>query len=50
MSGGSTRGAGLGLSIVRLIVDKLGGHIWVEDRVPGDPSKGSVFAVQLRKA
>jgi signal transduction histidine kinase len=50
MSGGSTRGAGLGLSIVRLIVDKLGGRIWVEDRVPGDPSKGSVFVVQLRKA
>ncbi|HEY3273613.1 MAG TPA: ATP-binding protein [Methanocella sp.] len=50
MSGGSTRGAGIGLSIVRLIVDKLGGHIWVEDRVPGDPSQGSVFVVQLPKA
>ncbi|MGA9141309.1 MAG: ATP-binding protein [Methanocella sp.] len=50
MSGGTTRGAGLGLSIVRLIVDKLGGRIWVEDRVPGDRSQGSVFVVQLRKA
>jgi signal transduction histidine kinase len=50
MSGGSTRGAGLGLSIIRLIVDRLGGHIWVEDRVPGDRSQGSVFVVQLRKA
>jgi Signal transduction histidine kinase len=46
MSGGSTRGAGLGLSIVKLIVDKLGGHIWVEDRVPGDPSQGE----HLRRA
>lgn len=50
MTGGSTRGAGLGLSIVRLIMDKLGGRIHVEDRVPGDPSQGSVFVVQLRKA
>jgi signal transduction histidine kinase len=50
MAGGTTRGAGLGLSIVRLILDRLGGRIWVEDRVPGDPSQGSVFVVQLRKA
>jgi len=44
------KGFGLGLSIVRAIVDKFGGRIWVEDRVPGDFSKGSVFKVALPKA
>lgn len=46
----TTRGAGVGLSIVNIIVAKLGGYIWVEDRVQGDPSQGSVFVVQLPKA
>jgi signal transduction histidine kinase len=40
-------GSGLGLSIVRAIVEAYHGIIWVEDRVPGDPSKGSVFRVAL---
>jgi PAS domain S-box-containing protein len=46
----TTRGAGVGLSIVRVIVDKYGGSIYVEDRVKGDPSKGSVFVVELPAA
>ena len=46
----TTKGAGVGLSIVRVIVDKYGGFIHVEDRVKGDPSKGSVFIVDLPKA
>jgi signal transduction histidine kinase len=41
---------GLGLSIVRAIVEAYHGMIWVEDRVLGDPSKGSVFRVALPMA
>ncbi|OGS44833.1 MAG: hypothetical protein A3K76_06785 [Euryarchaeota archaeon RBG_13_57_23] len=44
------KGFGLGLSIVSSIVSKYGGRIWVEDRVPGDFSKGTVFKVSLPKA
>jgi PAS domain S-box-containing protein len=44
------KGFGLGLSIVRTIVDGFGGKIWVEDRVKGDFSKGSVFKMLLPKA
>ena len=39
--------SGLGLSIVRAIVEAYHGLVWVEDRVLGDPSKGSVFRVAL---
>lgn len=46
----TTKGAGVGLSIVNVIVTKYGGRIRVEDRVKGDPSKGSVFIVDLPKA
>jgi len=46
----TTKGAGVGLSIVSVLVQKYGGHIRVEDRVKGDPSQGSVFTVELPKA
>ncbi|UCE81129.1 MAG: HAMP domain-containing histidine kinase [Methanobacteriota archaeon] len=41
---------GLGLSIVRTIVEAYHGMVWVEDRVTGDHSKGSVFRVALPMA
>ena len=44
------KGFGLGLSIVRTLVDKFGGEIWVEDRARGDFTKGSVFKIKLPRA
>ena len=44
------KGFGLGLSIVSTMVDRFGGRIWVEDRVPGDYTKGAVFRIMLPKA
>jgi signal transduction histidine kinase len=39
--------SGLGLSIVRAVVEAYHGMVWVEDKVQGDHSKGSVFRVAL---
>ncbi|MFQ5815656.1 MAG: PAS domain S-box protein, partial [Candidatus Hydrothermarchaeaceae archaeon] len=45
-----TRGSGVGLYLCKLLVDKYGGKIWVENRVRGDRKKGSVFHITLPKA
>ena len=46
---GTTRahGKGLGLFIVKTLVERVGGSVTVEDRVPGDYTKGSKFIVKL---
>ena len=44
---GALPASGLGLSTARAIVDAYKGMVWVEDRVPGDHSKGSVFKIAL---
>jgi signal transduction histidine kinase len=44
---GNMSGSGLGLSIVRAVVEAYHGLVWVEDKVQGDHSKGSVFRVAL---
>jgi PAS domain S-box-containing protein len=40
-------GRGLGLYLVKSLVDDFHGKVWVEDRVPGDHTKGARFIVLL---
>ncbi|VUT27507.1 MAG: sensory histidine kinase CreC [Candidatus Syntrophoarchaeum sp. GoM_oil] len=42
---GGIYGSGLGLALVKQIIDGYGGKIWVEDRLKGDYTKGSKFVV-----
>lgn len=44
------KGAGMGLSIVKSLVDRYGGSIWVENRIADDYSRGSAFNILLPKA
>lgn len=41
------KGRGLGLFIVRTLAERFGGSVTVEDKVPGDYSRGSRFIVSL---
>ncbi len=40
-------GKGLGLYLVKALVDGFQGRVWAEDRVPGDHTKGCKFVVML---
>lgn len=44
------KGAGMGLSIVKSLLDRYGGRIWVENRVPNDHTRGSVFVILVPAA
>lgn len=48
-AGESAQGTGLGLTIVKYIVESYGGSIRVEDRVRGDRTMGSNFIMLLPK-
>jgi PAS domain S-box-containing protein len=41
------KGMGLGLYVVKSLVDSYHGRVWVEDRVPGHHTKGAKFVVLL---
>ncbi len=43
-------GRGLGLYLVRTLVNTYGGKVWVEDKTPGDHTNGSRFLVMLPAA
>ncbi|MBP7410708.1 MAG: PAS domain S-box protein [Methanoculleus sp.] len=43
-------GQGLGLSITRMLVERYGGRVRVDDRVPGHPECGAAFRLTLKKA
>ena len=47
---GHGRGEGLGLYIVRKLVERYGGRVRVEDRVPGTTEAGAAFVFTLMKA
>jgi PAS domain S-box-containing protein len=40
-------GKGLGLYLVKTLVEGYQGRVWVEDRMPGDHTKGARFVVML---
>jgi len=43
-------GEGLGLYLAQILVERYGGRVRDEDRVPGRPEEGAAFRFTLKKA
>jgi sensor domain CHASE-containing protein len=41
---------GMGLYIVKMLIEAYGGTVWADDRVPGHPERGAVIRFTLKKA
>jgi PAS domain S-box-containing protein len=46
----SRRGMGIGLSLVKKIMDGYNGKVWIEDRIKGNYTQGSNFILLFQKA
>jgi two-component system, NarL family, sensor histidine kinase BarA len=46
---GAMSGKGLGLYICRMLIERYGGRIWAEDRVPGTPELGAAIRFTLKR-
>jgi signal transduction histidine kinase len=51
MKGSDKRSSyGLGLHIVKMLIEAYGGKVWADDRIPGRPEEGAMIRFTLKKA